>query len=232
MFFCCAINYRCFRACCAMNKTKKFLCIIVFIVYTNILFAEQYVGEFSSASLSGWQEKVFNKSTNYKLVSINGKYVLEAHSIGAASALYKYEDVLLNETPYMNWSWRILNAPELNYNERQKKGDDFAARIYAVKSKGFLGLNTKSIIYVWSSSETKGASWISPYTKNAVVLVLQSGFEGAGKWEFEKRNVKKDFKILFNMDVSILSGIAVMTDTDDSGTVSKSHYGDICFSSK
>ena len=46
------------------------------------------------------------------------------------------------------------------------------------------------------------------------------------------RHVKEHFKKLHNLDISELSGVAIMTDTDNSKLKAISYYQSIYFSSK
>ncbi|HDH15310.1 MAG TPA: DUF3047 domain-containing protein, partial [Gammaproteobacteria bacterium] len=50
------------------------------------------------------------------------------------------------------------------------------------------------------------------------------------KWLTEKRNVYEDLKKVFGKEISTIDAVAVMTDTDDSGSKAKSYYSDIFFS--
>ena len=52
------------------------------------------------------------------------------------------------------------------------------------------------------------------------------------EWVTVKANVKEHFKKLHNLDVSELSGLAIMTDTDQTKIKVISYYQNIYFSSK
>ena len=51
-------------------------------------------------------------------------------------------------------------------------------------------------------------------------------------WVTVKANVQKDFKKLHEIDVTEISGIAIMTDTDNSKLKAISYYQDIYFSAE
>lgn len=115
------------------------------------------VARFSAMDLDGWERKIFENETNYSLVEENQTYYLQAHSTQSASALYKKLKVDLHNTSYLNWSWRIdQGLPPLN--EKEKNGDDYAARIYIVFKTGFTPLSVRALNYVWSSNNLQDSS--------------------------------------------------------------------------
>ena len=141
----------------------------------------------------------------------------------------------------MSWSWRVSKTlPGLD--EQNKTGDDYAARIYVVIEKGFLGLRTKALNYVWSGSQAQDKVWNNAYAGSSVKMVSVRGKDSSTQtWYYEKRNVYEDMIKYFgdkgNKQDNLkayryLDAIAVMTDTDNSGLAAESYYGDIYFSSE
>ena len=49
------------------------------------------------------------------------------------------------------------------------------------------------------------------------------------QWLNEERNVYEDYKKAFGEEPSMISGIAIMTDTDNTGESATAYYGDILF---
>lgn len=86
------------------------------------------IGEFSQNRLEGWEHKSFKGETEYSLQAIDGVTVLTADSRAAGSGMFKEQHIDLEQTPFLNWSWRI--GKRLNgLNEQSKPGDDYAARV-------------------------------------------------------------------------------------------------------
>jgi len=186
------------------------------------------VGEFSQMDLSGWDEKSFSGTTDYKIAGEQGQKHLQANANAAASALFKKIKVDLNETPYLNWSWRVDKS--LNpINEQTKQGDDYAARIYVIVKRGLTPWKTNALNYVWSSNAQPPVSWPNAYTEKAVMIPLRNQNDG-DSWKIEKVNVKQDFKKHFGLDIDRIDGVAIMTDTDNSQSQAIASYGDIYFS--
>ena len=74
--------------------------------------------------------------------------------------------------------------------------------------------------------------WPSPYTKKSIDYVLATTENNKNEWVTVKANVKEHFKKLHNLNVKEISGIAIMTDTDNSKFRAISYYQNIFFSSK
>jgi hypothetical protein len=64
------------------------------------------------------------------------------------------------------------------------------------------------------------------------MIVVRSGAARVGAWVEEERNVYEDYRKAFGEDPPMIKGIAVMTDTDDTGESATAYYGDIAFHKK
>lgn len=187
-------------------------------------------GDFSQMSLSGWKEKSFSGETEYKLVSADGKSFLRAEAHAGASALYKKIKVDLNKIPYLNWSWRIDKSLS-SLDELTKPGDDYAARVYVIARHGIAPWKTKALNYVWSSNVQAEDAWPNAFTDKAMMIPLRTPVDGDA-WQNEKVNVKKDFEKYFGLNVDHISGVAIMTDTDNAQLHAIAKYGDIYFTAQ
>ena len=185
------------------------------------------VGNFSNGELGEWKAKSFQGVTHYRVVTQDGRQVLEAASKNAASGLWREIRVDLEKLPILNWSWRVNNVLT-GIDERTKAGDDYPARVYVIVSGGIAFWRTRTLIYVWSSQQPAGSTWENAYTGNARVMALRSG-KAAG-WVSEKRDVRADFNTCFNDDMTFIDAVAIMTDTDNSQQEATAWYGDIYFS--
>jgi hypothetical protein len=211
---------------------KRLFIVVMMICTAQNVFAEStlMMGEFSRSHLDGWEQKTFKGETRYQLQTLDGVMVLKADSQGAASGLFKEQRIDLEQTPFLNWSWRVANR--LNgLNEQSKAGDDYAARIYVVVKGGLAFWQTKVINYVWASNTAKDTVWPNAFAgDHAMMLALQGPEAPLNVWHSEKRNVQADLKKLFGEDLRTIDAVALMTDTDNSGGQVSAFYGDIWFS--
>ncbi|MGR5065117.1 DUF3047 domain-containing protein [Photobacterium sp. DNB22_13_2] len=199
------------------------------------------VAQFEHETLSTWKVKHFQGRTQYVQIRLDGQRVLKASSNNSATIITKRIRIDLEETPYLNWSWRVEN--QLNgINETTKDGDDYAARIYLATGTNMLSSSSRAINYVWSSNQPRFSRWSNAFAGEKVQMMAIRGVaDGVSQWQNEKRNVYQDFINMFGDKGSeqknrkayrYLTGIAIMTDTDNSGQAVTAFYGDIFFSSR
>lgn len=191
------------------------------------------IGLFSQGSFNEWDTKAFVGETKYSQVFLEGNTVLKAESDSAASGLIKKVKVDLNATPFLNWQWRIENRLTGTYDEKEKSGDDYAARLYVIVSGGLAVWNTRALNYVWSKHSQKGDLWPNAFVKdNSMMFALRSSEAPVSEWQTEKRNIKADFKRIYGKDIQYIHAVSVMSDTDNTESSVTAYYGDIFFSSK
>ena len=189
------------------------------------------IGLFSLGKMVGWQSEMFDGETLYRLVKDKNKQVLMADSESAASGLVYKQQIDLEQTPWLNWSWKTESVLT-GLDETQKTGDDFTARLYVIVDGGLVFWQTHALNYVWSSSHEKGEKWSNPYTSNATMFAIEAGEAALGDWQHYSRNIRSDFKQLVGKDIRYIDAVAIMTDTDNSRQKTKAYYGDIFFTDK
>ncbi|WDT82515.1 MAG: DUF3047 domain-containing protein [Candidatus Manganitrophus sp.] len=70
------------------------------------------------------------------------------------------------------------------------------------------------------------------YTDRARMVAVESGNERVGEWVCQARSLYADYRWLFDEEPPPLSGIAVMTDTDDTGEEATAFYSDLVLKAK
>ena len=61
------------------------------------------------------------------------------------------------------------------------------------------------------------------------MIVVESGEAKLNQWVNEERNIYEDYKKAFGEEPPMISGFAIMTDTDNTGESATAYYGDIVF---
>lgn len=217
-------------------KAKMKIFIRIVFVYFFILLPQSKaetikVFEFSEKEFKNLKVRKIKKETQYSLGNNDQGTFLKAVSEGTASGLGKEMDINLEKTPFINITWKVEKGLD-GIDEKSKKGHDFAARVFVAKKTGLTALSNKAINYVFSSNAEINEYWRSPYTKSSIDYVLSTTKKNLNEWVTVKANVKEHFKKLHNLDVSELSGLAIMTDTDQTKIKVISYYQNIYFSSK
>jgi hypothetical protein len=75
---------------------------------------------------------------------------------------------------------------------------------------------TNAICYVWATNEDVDSMYPNPYAKNVMTIVVQSGKENRRKWVEQQRDLLTDYQDAFGARPEMITGIAVMVDTDNS----------------
>lgn len=152
------------------------------------------------------------------------------------------------EFSHLEWKWKIeevLKSGDLT----EKDGDDFVARIYVTfdyplselpfgqkvkyrlyKAFTSFDIPLRSLNYVWASNEEVGTIAESPFTDWVQYIVVNSGNDKAGSWVSLKRNIVDDYRKAFNEEPREITGITIMTDSDNTEESTKAWFGNIILS--
>jgi len=192
------------------------LSIIVFLSLTAIAQADTIaVSRFAVEGLSGWEKESFKGETQYSIVLEGGQAVVKAHSRAAASGMFKKVQIDPLKYRYLSWRWKIAGALE-NRAEKTKAGDDYSARVYVIFPGTFFW-QTKAINYVWSGRLPKGETFPNPFTRNAMMVVVESGAEQAGTWLTEQRDSVQEHGEWSVLRPDRRDASGVFTETHNSG---------------
>ena len=212
-------------------------CSILFSILFFVTFAiadNLKVFKFTDSELNELKVRKVRGADNKTVYSVgfneNGNY-LKAIADNAASGLGKEMEVNLNETPFINITWKVEEDLS-GIKENSKKGHDYAARVFVIKKTGSTALSNRAMNYVYSSNNNINDYWASPFTKKSIDFVLSTTKNELNEWVTVKTNVREHFKKFHNIDVIELSGVAIMSDTDNSKLKTISYYQNIYFSSE
>ena len=223
------------------------------VLYVALLVASAVPGLSAELPIpleaEGWRHQEIpnvERTTKYELRRESDRTVLRAESeCGASGRVISLLDVDLAHTPVLQWEWRIakgLNIP----NERTKPGDDFAARIivmfqYDARQASLVEraehavaetlrgetLPGRSIAYVWSSRQPRGAAWRNPYRSPTILISRGAGTESV--WRSESADVRADYEKHWEAEAPPLAGVAVLTDADNTCGSAVAEYADFRF---
>ena len=212
------------------NFFLKVLCF--FLIFSNNAIAEKVnIFDFTENELKTLKVKKVKGETTWILGSNENGNFIKAEAQGKGSGLGKEIEIDLLKTPFINITWKVEKDLS-GIVENSKKGHDYAARVFVIKKTGSTALSNRAINYVFSSNNDIGENWPSPYTKKSIDYVLSSTKDNLNTWVTAKANVKEDFKKLLGIEVSNISGVAIMTDTDNSKLNAISYYQNIYFSAE
>lgn len=198
-----------------------------------------------AAPPAGWEPLTFSRvprHTRYTVVRDGERWVLRAQSEAAASGLYRPLDVDPKIYRVLSWRWKVEGVLA-KADPRRKEGDDYAARVYVAFQydpaaasvwersrfgayRLIYGRYPPGLVlnYVWESRLPAGTVLPNAYTDRARIVVARSGAAEAGRWVTETRDVYEDFRRIMGAEPPRIVGIALMTDTDDTGERAVAYY--------
>lgn len=230
--------------------------VLLLLAWPGLVLAESHwVGRFpASGELPApWQIEQLSKDippTRYRLREWDGVAAVEAHAVKSMALLARPLEIDLGKTPILCWRWRI-EAPLRNADMTTKAGDDYAARVYLTFEVPLdsLGVGVRlalgmartlrgslvpdaAINYIWDNRHPVGTWQPNTYTDRARMLVVRTGAGEAGRWVTERRDVGADFLHAFGHAPQKLTGLALATDTDNTGEEARAGFADFRFVSR
>jgi hypothetical protein len=180
-------------------------------------FSKGKVGEFPL----DWKPRKDAGRQVYSVQEMDGLRFLHAIAKGLGIQAAKEYGWDPKAYPMLAWSWRPVEFPA-GSDERQSKTNDSAVSVYAVFPH--TTWSVKSLKYIWSAVVPVGTR-LSSSAGLTQVLVIRSGTDRKGSWKEERINIFEDYKKFFDeTETPKASGIAVLTDSDDTKSTAQGDY--------
>ncbi len=207
----------------------------------------QRISNFASGT-AGWRSVQIDKkvpTTKFTAKRIQGVPAIEAYARKSMALFTRPVTVNLAKTPVLCWRWRVNDVVK-TANIAKKSGDDQAARVYIgldlpsnaislgtraklalARTRGGNAIPDGAINYVWDNRFPVGTARNNVYTKQAKIIVAQSGAAQAGTWVNERRNLAADIQKQFKTGKAKVTSVAISSDTDNSGETVTAAFADI-----
>ena len=82
-----------------------------------------------------------------------------------------------------------------------------------------------TLMYVWCNRRAPGEVITNPRTSRIRKVVVESGATNLGRWLDYERDVRADYERAFGEPPGALRGVALMTDSDNTRSVTRAWYG-------
>lgn len=196
----------------------------------------------------GWEPMEFPKidrHSRYQLTDDNGEQVVKATTDNSASGLIARVSVEPGDSLILRWRWKVSNVYEQG-NARRKEGDDYPARIYVAfefepDEAGFFErakrktvevvfgeeLPGNALNYIWANRLPVGEIIANPFTDTTMMVAVNSGTANTGEWVTVERDIVADYRKAFGREPPKLVGVAIMSDSDNTGASATAWYGDV-----
>jgi hypothetical protein len=196
---------------------------------------------------AGWKHQPLSKlkrNTVYTREQEDGRTVLRAVADSSASLYVAPVKKEAGLPPILSWRWKT-DALVPGADNREKKRED--APIVAFdgdqstlpeaeqqrfkRAKKLFGrdLPYAVLMYIWSDQVPVESVIPSAHTSQVKMLVVATGAGGLGSWQSVRRNIAEDYRRTYGSAPGRVLGVAVMTDTDNTGNKAVGRYADIRF---
>jgi len=180
-------------------------------------FSKGKVGRFPS----DWKPRKDAGREVYSVQEMDGLRFLRARAKGLGIQAAKEYEWDPKAYPMLVWSWRPIEFPA-GSDERQPKTNDSAISVYAVFPH--TSWSVKTIKYIWSAVVPVGTR-LSSSAGLTQVLVIRNGPDRKGGWAEERVNILEHYTKFFGeAEAPKASGIAVLTDSDDTRSTARGDY--------
>jgi Protein of unknown function (DUF3047) len=197
---------------------------------------------------AGWQFyriAPYKNNTVYRLESIQGKTVLSANANTSASGLAVNLQPRSVKDLWLSWKWMALDAIAQADNAEQTQDDSPLRILVAFEGdKSKLSLKEKlnfemanlisgeempyaTLMYIWSGKTPVNTVLDNAHTSRVKMIVVDSGSSNLNVWRQHQRDLAADYQLAFGEVPGKITGVAILTDTDNTKTKTSAFYGDI-----
>ena len=182
-------------------------------------FSKAKVGELPA----DWKLRKDSGKEVYQVAEESGLRFLRATAKGLGIQAAKEYEWDLGAYPMLVWSWRPLEFPK-GGDERDSKSNDSALAVYLLVPYSRIR-GPRAVKYVWSEKVPVDTRLDSNLGLTQM-RVLRTGVpEKKGEWVHERVNVRDDYQKYFEVkETPKPAGIAVLTDSDDTGSTAQGDY--------
>jgi hypothetical protein len=187
------------------------------------------------------------RQTQFKRVKLDGRDAIYASAASSASLVRKKIHIGAADLGALKFSWQapmLIEAADM----AERDTEDSVVRVilsfegdrskFSNKNRMLSELSLAltgeempyaTLMYVWCNKRNAGEVITNPRTDRIRKLVVESGKGNLNRWLDYERDIRADFMQAFGEEPGALTGIALMTDTDNTKSQATAWYGPISF---
>lgn len=165
---------------------------------------------------------------DFTIVDDNGRRALSLKSTDDHSTIARRLSVDLAATPVLEWDWKVVELPR-GADLRKKATSDVTGHVFVIWPRPPAIFRSRLIGYVWDSTLTPGTIVRSAKVGAVYFVVVRSGPSELGAWKTERRDVRADYRRIFDEDPPNPEVIALSIDTNDTRVSASALIGRIAF---
>jgi hypothetical protein len=214
--------------------------------------AEEQQTPSASASEAIWQPMHLpnKRKTIYAHGKHDGRQAIKATANRSASMFRQQLRIPASDLSTLQFSWAVPMLIE-QADMAVRETEDAPVRVilsfegdrskFSAKNKMLSDLSHAltgeelpyaTLMYVWCTQCPVGSLITNPRTDRIRKLAVESGRGHLNQWRDYERDIRTDFLTAFGEEPGALTGIALMTDTDNTQTQATAWYGPVRLTSK
>jgi hypothetical protein len=211
--------------------------VLLLLVTTASASAQVVVEDWSAVAAgstgipAGWKGQSWGSPKyDFTIVANGAARVLQMRSAGDGSTISKEikGTVNLQETPILEWTWKVTTLPR-GGNSCRKATDDQAGQVFVAWPRFPEAVRSQIIGYVWDTTQPVGTICKSEKTGTVTYLVVRSGSADLGRWLTERRNVAEDFKRIYGAEPDAPAALSLAIDSNDTRSSAEASMGTLLF---
>ncbi len=175
-----------------------------------------------------WSLKVWEGVGMVRVEKENHRTVLRLETEEGCISLFRSLSVNLQANPLVSWEWKVLTLPTGGASQYARR-DDHGAALYLVFSSREAPDRNTTIGYIWDNALPVGKILTRPDDPSVHYVVVRSGRDQLNTWLTEERNVLADYSRIYGEEPSILKGMSLVVDSDQTNSKASSLFGPISF---
>ncbi|WPB57507.1 DUF3047 domain-containing protein [Xylophilus sp. GOD-11R] len=187
------------------------------------------------------------QETKYEFVQADDRVAVAASSDASASMLRAQVAIAPEALGRFQFSWKVASLID-GADVGVRESDDAPVRIvlafdgdrgrFTVKESAMSELARAitgeempyaTLMYVWCNQRPPGTVIVHPRSSRVRAIVVESGPGRLGQWTTYNRDVQRDFERAFGESPGKLTGVALMTDSDNTRSQAAAWYGPLRF---
>lgn len=199
---------------------------------------------------AGWVHRPLSRlksDTSYAVTRDGASAVVTAVAKKSASSFVRRFPAPVPAPPVLSWRWKT-DALVPGADNRDESKEDAPLRVIVAfdgdkstlpeeeqdrfrRANRLFGkdLPFALLMYVWSDQVPAETVIPSAHTGQIRMIVVDSGTKGLGSWQSRRRHLAEDYRRAFGAAPGPVIGVAVMTDTDNTGGTATGLYADLRF---
>jgi hypothetical protein len=165
---------------------------------------------------------------DFTVVDVDGRRALHLESRGDRSTIARAVAVDLEGTPVLQWHWKMVQLPA-GADVRRAHSSDSGPHVIVVWRRPPELIRSRVLAYVWDPILPPNTIQRSRKAPTVTFVVVRSGAGGLTQWLTERRDVRADYRRVYDEEPDAPRAIALSIDTNDTRAPSAGFVGPIAF---